>query len=241
MKFKRFARWVGGVLLALGLLAGGSNSAIAQTAPVAPKEPVGTLYDQTDNAGSNSADSTDWGSQFRTLNSQAADDFIVPVNAIWHITSATASGAYIGSVDSGNLSLLVQFYANFAGLPCALLLSQTIPNGSISGLDTGVFVVSLSPALTLGPGHYWFSAQASVACTVSNCKHWVWTERSVQFQVASVWENPPGGSVPSCLTWEPRVDVCNVPDSSTGKDLLFKLDGTSTPVVASVMLPIISR
>ena len=246
MNLLRIAHWLGPVLLAAGLLVGGSGSAIAQNPPATLAAPTTTLYDQTDFPGSNTADSTNWGNQFRTLNSQAADDFVVPGNVIWHITSASASGAYIGSAPSGNLSLLVQFYINSSGLPLSRIFSQTVATGNISGLDTGIFVFPVSPALALGPGHYWFTVQDSVTCTATNCKHWGWTERTLQSplpQLASVWENPAGGSgsPPACMTWQPRVDVCHVPDNSTGKDLLFKLAGTSAPVVANLMLPLVRR
>jgi hypothetical protein len=245
MTFGQVARWVGGLLFAFGLRAGGGGSAWAEGGLTTPQQPASTLYDQTNNAGSNSADSTDWGAHsiFRTSNSQAADDFVVPNNAIWRISSATASGGYIGAAGTGVLTLTVQFYNNASGQPTSLLVNKVIPAGSVGGLATGVFVATIAPALTLGPGHYWFSAQAAVNCSVSNCKHWVWTERSVQFGVASVWENPLMGVVPNCPTWQPRVDVCHnpSPSSSGGKDLLFKLDGTSTPIAATVLLPVVRR
>ena len=230
----------------------GGQAAAAGAGPVTgtpgnPSAPQGILYNQTDSPGSNVADSSDWGSAFRTLNSQAADDFIVPSNALWGITRVTAGGSYIGFEGNGVLSLLVQFYNNdpTSNLPSSQLLSQTVtvPSANISGLDSGALVVTLTNQLHLGPGHYWFSVQAREDCISASCKHWVWTERSIQSNIASVWQNPRGGISPSCPTWEPRVDVCHDPGpgSSGGKDLLFMLEGTTTPVVARLLLPIVRR
>jgi hypothetical protein len=136
-----------------------------------PVTPLAVLYDQTNNAGSNVADSTEWGSHYNTLSSQAADDFVVPGNAIWRITTATAAGAYMGTEGSGVLSLLVQFYTDSgSGLPFSPVLRQTILGATISGLDSGIFVVTLASPLIVGPGHYWYSVQARLACTVTDCK-----------------------------------------------------------------------
>jgi hypothetical protein len=176
------------------------------------------------------------------LKSQAADDFVVPNTAIWKITTVAASGAIVLSDGSGVLSMTVQFYADSAGLPSTRLYSQTIASGSIGGLASGVLSITLASPLTLGPGHYWFSAQAIEQCLTSSCKHWVWTERTLQSQAESVWQNPvAGGYVPNCPTWKPRVTFCHQPNSSTSPDLLFKLQGTTMPVVAQVFLPVINR
>ena len=241
MTLRQVAHWVVGVLLAAGLLANGN--ALADTGPTSPETPAVVLYDQTDNIGSNFVDASDWGSHYPTVVSQAADDFVVPKNAIWKVTVVTASGAIILADGAGVVSVLVQIYGNSAtNLPAGLIYSQTVGSGSIGGLGTGVFVVTLNFPLTLGPGHYWLAVQARQNCTTPSCKHWVWTERTVQAQLESVWQNPvPNGYVPACPTWQSRVTVCHQPNGSVSKDLLFKLDGTTTPVVAALSLPLIFR
>jgi len=245
MTFRRIAHWVGGILLAAGLAASGSGSAIAQTTPLPRAEPTVNLYSQLDHVG-NYVDSSDWGSHFSNLASQAADDFVVPKNAFWKIATVTASGQYVGAAGSGVLSLLIQIYAD-SGLnkPVSTpLMSQTFASGSIGGLATGVYVVTLASPPTLGPGHYWLSAQARENCTVAdgtNCKHWAWTERTVKVNSESVWRSPPGSYGPSCLNWGPRITLCHQPTGSTFPDLLFSLDGTSVPVNALILLPLIHR
>ncbi len=243
MRINQVARWAGCLLLGLSLFA--TVSATAQAEPPAPAGPAVVLYDQTLNIGSNFVDSSDWGSRYSSLISQAADDFIVPTSAIWKVTSVIASGAIVQSDGPGVLSLLVQFYSNSSSsAPATLLYSQTVPSGSISGLATGVFDVTLASQLTLGPGHYWLSVQARQDCpagTSGNCKHWVWTESSVKSSLESDWQNPPNGFGSGCTTWKPRITVCHQPSDSTSPDLLFKLSGTSIPVASHLFLPVIYR
>ena len=239
MTLRQVAHGLVSVLLAAGLLVTGN--ALAQSGPTSASTPSVVLYDQTDNVGSNFVDSSDWGSHYPTVLSQAGDDFVVPHNEIWKVATVTASGAIILADGAGVVSLLVQIYGNSASnLPAGLIYSQTVGSGSIGGLGTGVFVVTLNSVLTLGPGHYWLSVQARQNCTTPSCKHWVWTERTVQSQQESVWQNPvSSGYVPACPTWHPRVSFCHQPNDSVSKDLLFKLDGTSAPVVAQLNLPVI--
>jgi len=240
MKARRAARGAGGLLLALSLLAAGS--ATAQTEPGTITAPSVVLYDQTNNVGSNFVDSSDWGSHYPSVISQAADDFVVPTSSIWKVSGATASGAIVESEGPGVLSLLVQFYTNSSGnAPATRLYSQTVASGSIGGIATGVFAVTLASPVTFGPGHYWFTVQARQACTTSSCKHWVWTERTVKSNLESVWQNPPNGFGSGCITWKPRITVCHQPSGSVNPDLLFKLSGTSIPVAGHIFLPLTFR
>jgi hypothetical protein len=241
MRLRQLAHWVGGVLLVAGLFANGS--ATAQTGLVVPDSPATVLYDQTNNVAANQfVDSSDWGVHYPTLDSQAADDFVVPTSDIWRITAVTASGAIVESEGAGVLSLLVQFNTNSSGgLPASLLYSQTVSSGSISGILTGTLGVNLAPPLTLGPGHYWFSVQARQNCTSSFCKHWVWTERTVKSNLESVWQNPPNGIGSGCTTFKPRISVCHQPSASVNPDLLFKLSGDLIPITGHVYLPLVSR
>jgi hypothetical protein len=220
---------------------GNLNRPQADVPALGPVLPTVVLTDTTDLPGANAADASAFDG-FPTLSSQAADDFVVPGNAFWRIITATASGEYADAGGIGVDSLLVQFYGDSGGgLPGNLITSTTILGGSFGGLGTGVFVVPISPSLTLGPGHYWFSAQAHVPCPTFPCKRWLWTERTAQFLTASVWQNPAGGHGTSCSTWMPRVAVCHIPASSSGSDLLFKLEGSSTPVFAKLFLPVVRR
>ena len=240
MMLNQAARWAGSLLLAFSLFA--TPSATAQSEPPTSNTPAVTLYDQTNNAGANFVDSSDWGTHFTTVTSQAADDFVVPTSDIWRVTSVTVSGAIVESEGPGVLSLLVQFYSNSSGnSPATLMYSQTVPSGSIGGLGTGIFVVTLLAPITFGPGHYWFSVQARQACTSSSCKHWVWTERTVKSNLESVWQNPPNGFGSGCTTWKPRVTVCHQPNGSVNADLLFKLSGTLIPVASHLFLPVTYR
>jgi hypothetical protein len=227
------------------LLPRGEQAALAASAgpPHSPDAPSALLYDQTNNPSpSGWTTSSNYGSALSRFSSQAGDDFVVPSDIFWHITTVTFVGNYDGPTGSGVDSLLVQFYRDSGGgLPGNLIIGPTIPGGSIGGLDSGVFVVTISPALILGPGHFWVSAQANKACPGESCRQWVWDERTVKANSESVWQQPGNGYGSGCITWQPRITVCNQPNGSTNPDLLFKLEGTTAAVSARIFLPVIRR
>jgi hypothetical protein len=121
-----------------------------------------------------------------------------------------------------------------------LLYSQRFASGSIGGVSTGTLVFTISPAILLGPGHYWLSVQAERALTPSDTTQWVWNESTVQQLAESVWQQPGNGYGTGCTTWAPRFTVCKRP-SQSALDLVFKIDGSTTPISAHLFLPVLHR
>lgn len=243
MRLTRIVRWASGLLLAIGLLPGGVAN--ARPGPAAPREPSTVLYDQSQHPSPSNSWATT--SKFETVNapfdSQAADDFVV-TKAFWQISTITVYGIYDGPGNAVVDSILVQIYFDTGTSPATPgsqpLRSETILSSHITGLTTGLFVFNLSSTLRVGPGHYWLSVQANKG--VSDGRQWGWLESTVRVNSESVWQNPNGGQATSCTTWQPRVSVCHEPaTNSQGSDLVFKLEGSSTPAQNQIFLPVVRR
>jgi hypothetical protein len=208
--------------------------------------PQAVLYDQTDQgSGTNWIESTNYLSnvQYDSLDSQGADDFQVPGNQIWNISSVLVLGLYTGGQGTSVVdSVLVEFYGNSGSLPASLIYSTSIGSGQItSGLQTGEFLLTLPSALTLPPGRYWLSVQANKVIDGPSGYHWWWRERSQQAFSASAWRNPGGGYGTPCNSYQARIGSCQHPSASTNPDLLFRLDGTTTDIAAQLYFPVIMR
>ena len=101
------------------------------------------LYNQDNNfagSGQVSQNFTDAGGINDSLDSQAADDFVVPNGQKWTVSSVGAQGFYFnGPGPATNVTVFI--YANASGAPGALEFSSTqVPT---SGLATGSFVIGL--------------------------------------------------------------------------------------------------
>lgn len=219
-------------LLTGNVLAEGEAPAAAR-----PSAPAAVLYDQINNPGTNSVTSQNFEPDLDSFDNQAADDFVVPAGEFWTVTSVEISGTYAGSavVDSVN----VQFYNNTgAGLPGGQSYSGTfVPSG---GLNTGSFIITLSPPPYLGPGLHWVSLQANMNFGPGNA--WQWQERTVQSNQAAAYRMPGGGGgavPPACTNWAALALTCFA-DQGHSPDLLFRLNGTSAPA-HSLFLPLARR
>lgn len=229
----RLARWGASALLAAALLvAGPAGAAVAPTAAAAPANaPAATLFDQTvpgdTNAGTTA--SSRFEPLFSNYDSQAADDFENASGAPWEITSVFIHGTYEGGTGSSTAtSLLIQIYADNAGLPGTLLHNQTVPSGQITGLASGAFTVNLSPSLIVGPGRYWLAAQAYKPDFLSTGRQWAWFEKDELVLSPSVWKQPGNAYSKNCFVFQPRVDECDQPTNTDNYDLLFAIYGTAS-------------
>ena len=87
-------------------------------------------------------------------------------------------------------------------------------------IDTaGSFTIVLPTSLTLGPGTYWVSVQANMDFTPGG--QWAWTDRSVQSNSGSAWQNPGGGFGAGCLTWGLKTTCV----TGAGPDQIFQILG----------------
>ena len=232
------AQWAGTlILLAVAVLAGSTGGAAA---------PQAVLYDQTDNgAVSGWIGSTNFLNNiaYDSLDSQGADDFQVPADKFWQVSTVTVHGLYTGNSGTPYVqSMLIQIYSNSGpNLPALLLYSTTIAAAQISGLESGTFVMNLPSPVSLGPGRHWLSVQANKQVDGESGYQWHWRERSVPSFSPSTWRNPGDGYATGCTTFQPRLSVCDHPGLSTNPDLLFKLDGTVVDIVGQIFFPFVSR
>lgn len=212
------------VILALLLATGGVS---AQTG--GPAGPQVVLYDQTDQAASNTARSTIFtADNLSSGSAKAAEDFPLTCTGSCNIASVDVKGQIQNGSSIAGSVVSLEFYTDGGSLPATLIYAADIPLNPI-GND---FTVALSPALNLGSGRWW----VSVAPKSSTNTTWAWRERLTASGAYSAWQNPYGYWTPNCITWGTRVTTCHFPSGSSGPDLLFSVSGTNsgpnlTPVI----------
>ena len=107
-----------------------------------------------------------------TLDSQGADDFVVPPGQVWSITSVFAPGSNGATHAPPFLvpGVNVFIYEDGGDEPGALITSYLGVPPTTAPDD---LTVPLSPALTLQPGTYWISVQADVS-SLGPGNGWLW-------------------------------------------------------------------
>ena len=181
-----------------------------------PDTPNVILYDQTDNAGTNSITSQNFEVGFDGFDNQAADDFVA--TETWIVTTVAVAGAYFNGTGPAP-SVNVFFYDNAAGLPGTEVYSAL---GVVPVDAAGSFVITLPAPAVLAASTYWLSVQANLDFGVGG--QWGWTERTVQSNSPSAWRNPGAGFATPCTNWGVRAGTCLI---GTDPDLIFRLEGSS--------------
>src|SRR5205807_5895216 len=90
---------------------------------------------------------------------------------------------------------------------------------------SGNFAITISPGVTLPPGHYWVSVQVNMDYGAPTAGQWFWLDRATTSNISATWQNP-GGGFGSCSTWGHRGTDCA--SDPTEPDQVFRLVGTST-------------
>ncbi len=184
--------------------------------------PAVVLYDQLDNAGTNSTSSQNFETANDAFDNEGADDFVVPAGG-WSIDNVTVLGAYFNGTGPAP-TVHVNFYSNSGTLPGAAVAGCDYP--AIVPADTaGSFSLVLAPACALPPGTYWVSVVANLDFSAGG--QWGWTERTVQSNSPSAWRNPGGGFGTPCTAFGARVATCGV---GADPDHAFSLSGALLPV-----------
>jgi hypothetical protein len=216
------ASWISNIKLPLGPISNpGITASGAAQDFVVPESVNVLLYDQTDNPGQNAISSQEFGAANASFTNQAADDFVVTDASGWTVDTVFAGGVYFNGVGLTPF-VNVEFYADSAGLPGALVKSYDgITSYVDNGLGTLTIDLSGDPAF-LPQGTYWVSVAADMDFAAGG--QWGWTERTVQSGAASAWRNPGGGFATACTDWGPRVALCGV--GGPDPDLIFSLSGT---------------
>ena len=176
------------------------------------------LYDQTDNPGANSITSQDFEAANDAFDNQAADDFVIPAgDGSWTIDEVYVPGAYFNGTGPAP-AVNVFFYQDASGLPGSQVYAAL---GLVPTDAAGTFTIALTTPAVLPAGTYWVSVQAVMDFSAGG--QWGWTERTVQSNSASAWQNPGGGFAPPARAGAPRAATCAV---GTAPDLVYRLSGT---------------
>jgi hypothetical protein len=174
------------------------------------------LYDQTDHAGANNADSNALNfspsNDFGGINQdRTADDFTVPAGQAWSISEVDVSGAYSEPAQG---IVNVYIYPDAAGKPGSALFSQA----NIAAPGGPNYAVPLANVPSLTAGTYWITVQQVVGMG----GYWSWTTRSAQSGGPARWF----GAMSDCpdFSWSPRTECW----PGTNPDQIFLLRGTNT-------------
>jgi hypothetical protein len=161
---------------------------------------------------------------------QLSDDFTVPAGQSWTISQVDVAGRYFGSGTSTtnvNVSLLATDPGD-PDLPVDPPLFQQLGTAT-SGAPN--YVIPLTGAPALGPGHYWVSVQALGASFDANQQQsnsWSW--RVLDIQANGIGSQPavkmqdPSDPL-RCPTWRTLVACV---DTGT-RNLAFRLHGPDAP------------
>src|SRR5437762_13099941 len=88
-----------------------------------PKPPQVVLYDQYNNAGTNTTVPETF-TDLTGFDADLADDFVVPAGQTWNVESIDADGVYFnGSVPANSVNVFI--YSDSVGLPCIQVYSTT--------------------------------------------------------------------------------------------------------------------
>jgi VWFA-related protein len=186
----------------------------------APKAGQTVLWDQTNNpgpTGTSSENRVDAGAD--PLDTEAADDFVVPQKKLWDIEGVDAVGFYFGSGARGPAdSVNVTIYGDRNGAPGSVQCSYSRlrPN---RGLGSGVFEINLPQPCRVLSGRSWVSVQANQ--DFPRAGQWAWMSRTRQQERPAVWRNPGNGYATGCREFN-RLGGCV---GLREPDLLFKLRG----------------
>jgi hypothetical protein len=204
-------------LTAAALSASGAAETQLSIPPV-PGFPQVVLYDQYDNAGTAVTLSATF-NDLPIINSDCADDFVVPTGQTWNVQSIDADGAYFNGPGPAD-SFSVFFYTDSAGFPGTQVYSATNQPWTQNG---STFTVNLPSQAVLTPGTYWVEIQANILS--ASCCEWGWTDRTITSGNAAAWQNP-SGFFGACQSWSRRGATCDLDPSEP--DQVYRLNGTIT-------------
>jgi len=183
------------------------------------KSDKSVLYSQVDLLGSG------WASQdFEAPNDQydceGADDFIVPTGG-WTISSIDAYGSGAASISLVN----VFFYQDNSGSPAATSF-ESFMSVTATNDGTGILSFDLPSAVSLTPGHYWFSVQDASPYDPNG--QWYWARTNSVYNTLANWRNPGDGFGTGATTWTP-VDTA-LSGTSDFAFVLYSADAATIPI-----------
>lgn len=215
--------------LAMSANAAGLSASSAGTGAKAgvktSQSPDAVLYDQnTDDNGIGIVSQNFPTSEgFDAYDAQGADDFTVPANFKWKVTSIDVTGVYFNGSGPAD-SVHVTIYKSKKGKPneAAIVSDQ---DGITGDFSSGSFSITLPTAVTLKPGKYWVSVQANMAFFVGG--EWGWETSNTLKAVADMWKNPGDGFATGCTAYK---DLNTCIPSGEGPGYMFALKGKAKPI-----------
>jgi hypothetical protein len=215
-------------LAALALLAAASTSfaQFADTNPGTPVEggmipgPDTVLWDNTvinnTTAGIVSLQAANLPAGANMANT--ADDFVIPAGETWNITFIFSTG-FTSAGAANPDSFGIDFHADNAGLPGALLETRVVPFGGVANDTTQE--LTLPTPVSLGEGTYWVSVYGIYNNFVALAsERWNWSTGTIAIGTEAALQDTAGlfGGIP----WTPLSGL-GVTDPSA----LFAVRGTT--------------
>jgi hypothetical protein len=192
---------------------------------VHPSKDLTTLYDQNSDDAGIAIVSQNFESSFDIYDSQAADDFIVPLDVTaWRVQEVDVTGVYFNGSGPA-VSENVFFFKDKKGLPGKLIAEYA----GLAGTDSfGSFAIKLpEKGRKLKPGHYWVSVQINMDFSAGG--EWGWERRNTQMMDPAAWQNPGDGFATGCTTWGNEAKCLGFaphdPTVDTGPDHMYALKG----------------
>ncbi len=153
----------------------------------------------------------------------AADDFTVPAGQTWTLERALVDGRALDGVGTTNL-VNVFLFNNVGTLPDATPFYSMAPLTADASRPTPTSTWPFPSVPALGPGTYWFGAQARLDFNADpNDNTWLWSVVATQRGNKAAYRNPGNGFDTGCTTFavmDDCVTEVNKPDMS------FRLEGT---------------
>ncbi|NJL29578.1 MAG: VCBS repeat-containing protein [Thermoanaerobaculia bacterium] len=158
------------------------------------------------------------------LDSEAADDFIVPADQVWALTEVKVRGFTLPSGDGIPDDVDVAIYADGGGKPGVLICDYPLVKPAPLDFDasSGAHTLSLNlphPCTLCAGTHYWVALQA-----VDATGSYFWRQRTAQHASPAQWRNPAGGYGAGCTDWRSAAAGCGQGDG-VSPDLSFALYG----------------
>jgi hypothetical protein len=180
------------------------------------------LVDQSSGQTSASIAAQELEAAYANYSSYAAEDLTVPTGEQWHLDSLMLFGQYVtpSGTPVPGAGIIVSIHADQAGLPGAVLFTDTLASGADVDMN-GNLRYAWDSSYVLNPGGYWLVAAARKDLGASQTQ-WQWFSTTSTEGDTALWINPGGGfTFNNCPNWN-EVTTCY---GSTLPGLSFTLFG----------------
>jgi hypothetical protein len=181
---------------------------------------VTVLHDQRDSCGGVSIASQNFEAAYAAYDNCAADDFVVPGNAVWSIGGVAALGFVTADQPASFDVEIIQDNGSPPGMPGTVRVTRLNQGYQIAGGSE--YRIRLNPDVNIpvspNDRHLWITVKANLNF-LPNGSQWYWTDRVPVDNMGAKWQNPNGG-FGICPVWD-SLDNCIVVND--GDDLCYGL------------------